>query len=117
MGPRQTAPLSSRRAFEALGASGRRGGSGLFRVRFLAGEVGGPIQVAYSIPRRIGGSVTRNRIRRRLRGAVDLMAADLLPGAYLVSPDAACKDVAFMELVRSLRASLTAAGAMREEHG
>lgn len=114
VGPRQTAPLSSRRAFAALGARGSRGGSDLVRVRFLAAEQDdGPPQIAYAIPRRVAGAVGRNRIRRRLRAAADLLSAELSPGDYLISPDPRCRTAPFTELVEGLRAGLASAGAVR----
>jgi len=117
VGPRRTAPISSRRTFAALGASGRRGGSGPLRLRFLADQAGdGVTRVAYAIPRRTGGAVLRNRIRRRLRAAVDELADEMAPGAYLISPDHAAATTPFNELIHSLRASLRAAGAIREDH-
>ena len=113
VGPRTTAPLSSRRAFAALRASGHRGASGPISVRFLPSTDGVP-QLAYAVPRRVGGAVTRNRIRRRLRGAVETVGEELQSGAYLVSAEAACRTVPFGELVGALRSSLGAAGALRE---
>lgn len=112
MGPRTTAPLSSRRTIGEVGAAGRRGASGLLRVRFLPAEAGPP-RIAYAIPRRAGTAVARNRIRRRLRAAVDVLAPEISPGAYLVAPDPACRTARFEELVGSLRRSLEAAGALR----
>jgi ribonuclease P protein component len=116
VGPRQTAPLSSRRAFEALRAHGSRGGSDLIKVRFHAAEqVDAPPKIAYAIPRRTAGAVGRNRIRRRLRAAVDLVAPELVSGDYLISPDVRCKDAAFPEVVHCLRSSLVSAGAIRKD--
>jgi ribonuclease P protein component len=47
-----------------------------------------PPRVAYAISRRSGSAVDRNRIRRRLRGAVQQCRADLAPGhAYLFEAD------------------------------
>jgi ribonuclease P protein component len=47
--------------------------------------------VAFSIGRRYGPAVARNRIRRRLRAVLRDLAPVLPPGAYLVgaAPDAA----------------------------
>jgi ribonuclease P protein component len=71
--------------------------------------------VAYAIPRRMGGAVVRNRIRRRLRAAVDQVSEEMAPGAYLISPDATAIDMDFNELIDRLRKSLSAAGATRED--
>jgi ribonuclease P protein component len=114
VGPRRTASISSRRTFAALGTSGRRGGSGVLRLRFLADTDGSAVRrVAYAIPRRTGGAVVRNRLRRRLRAAVDEVVDEMAPGAYLIAPDPAAVDAGFGELRDSLRQSLVAAGASR----
>jgi ribonuclease P protein component len=115
MGPRTTAPLSSRRTFAALGARGQRGTTDLIRVRFLPSNDEGPREIAYAIPRRIGGAVVRNRIRRRCRAAVDALAGELLPGAYLISPAGSCRAVPFEALLGSLRSSLASAGALGKD--
>jgi len=117
VGPRRTAPISSRRTFEALGASGHRGRSGPLAVRFVPAEDGDESRrVAYAISRKAGGAVRRNRIRRRLRSAVDAVAEEMAAGAYLITPDRTTIDMAFTALINSLRASLLAAGAIREDH-
>jgi ribonuclease P protein component len=72
--------------------------------------------VAYAIPRRAGNAVVRNRIRRRLRAAVEAVLDEMAPGAYLISPDRTAADVPFTELIHSLQVSLRAAGATREDH-
>lgn len=116
VGLRRTAPISSRRTFEALRVSGRRGGVGPVRLRYLADDSGeGACRVAYAIPRRTGGAVVRNRLRRRLRAAVDHVADEMCPGAYLISPDSTAIDMDFTALIHSLRACLTAAGAIRRD--
>jgi ribonuclease P protein component len=47
--------------------------------------------VAYTIGRRVGSAVVRNRLRRRLRALIRDSAPRLRPGAYLIGvrPDAA----------------------------
>ncbi len=114
MGPRLTAPLSSRRTFAELGAVGQRGASGLIRVRFLPSPAGPP-RVAYAISKRAGGAVVRNRIRRRVRAAVEGLSPELSPGAYLVTPDPACRTAPFGDIAAALRHSAEAAGAVRED--
>ena len=55
--------------------------------------------MAYAIGRRVGNAVTRNRVRRRLRAAIDGHASDLLPGgAYLFSADLASMNSPFPTL-------------------
>ncbi len=112
MGPRQTVPVSSKRTFAALGSTGRKGASGPVRIRFLAHADGTrTVQVAYAISKRTGNAVVRNRIRRRLRAAVDIVAGEMAPGAYLVFPAQGAATAPFKDLTESLRQSIRAAGA------
>ena len=92
-GPRAEASLGliwrvrDRATFEAL-AGARRRRAGPVSLRFLSDGSDDPPRVAYAIGRRVGNAVRRNRIRRRLRAAIDDHAAELLPGgAYLFSAD------------------------------
>jgi ribonuclease P protein component len=65
----------------------------------VLGDATGPPRVAYTIGRRTGSAVVRNRIRRRLRAAVALHEADLAAGgAYLVFADRGAMSVPFAEL-------------------
>lgn len=47
--------------------------------------------MAYTVGRRVGPAVVRNRLRRRLRMLMRRHASDLQPGAYLIAatPEAA----------------------------
>jgi ribonuclease P protein component len=55
--------------------------------------------VAYAIGRRVGSAVARNRVRRRLRAAIDEHAAELLPGgAYLFAADRPAMSAPFATL-------------------
>lgn len=56
--------------------------------------------VGYTITRRCGGAVERNRIRRRLRACVD--GLDLAPGSYLVTAAPEACSATYAELEASL---------------
>jgi ribonuclease P protein component len=71
--------------------------------------------VAYAIGRRFGTAVERNRARRRLRAAVALDEALLLPGgAYLLAADRPVMTIPFPTL-RDHVTTLLQAAREREE--
>ena len=82
--------VEHRDTFEAL-RRGRRRRDGPLTISWVPGDPAEPPRVAYTIGRRVGPAVVRNRLRRRLRMLIRQAAADLRPGAYLVgaSPEAA----------------------------
>jgi len=65
--------------------------------------------VAYTIGRRCGTAVRRNRIRRRLRAAVHVVSGQLAPGSYLVGADPGVQALAFPELVAAVGEAMTLA--------
>jgi ribonuclease P protein component len=63
----------------------------------------GPAEVAYALGRSLGNAVTRNRVRRRLRAAVQRHEADLRPGgAYLFSAGRSAVTMPFQELAANV---------------
>jgi ribonuclease P protein component len=107
--------VHSRRQFDRLEASGRRGRSGPLRVLFLASvEPAEAFGVAYAISRRVGNAVRRNRIRRQLRSIMDEFRADLQPGLFLIKCDIQTKDQSYDDLARHLGDALGQADALRE---
>ncbi|MDQ3943735.1 MAG: ribonuclease P protein component [Actinomycetota bacterium] len=65
----------------------------------LPGEEHIPPRVAYAVSRKVGGAVTRNRVRRRLRASVARHRSNLRPGAaYLFGAGREAATVPFAEL-------------------
>jgi len=95
------AGISDRAVFTAIRTNGRHVRSADLRFRYLPGEPEEIPQVAYSISRKVGSAVTRNRIRRRLRALFsehfdDQAVAPICAGIVIVLPGAA--DQTFGEL-------------------
>jgi ribonuclease P protein component len=69
------------------------------RVHFApARDVGHEVFVSYAVSRKVGGAVVRNLWRRRLRSIAAEAAANLAPGAYLVSLNPEVRNLSFAEL-------------------
>ena len=71
-----------------------------FVVQELRREDGGPTRVGFTVSRKVGGAVERNRVRRQLREVVRLSAATSLnPGSdYVVVGRRAALDIRFVSL-------------------
>lgn len=93
--------LRGRAAFEAVRREGRRSRRGPLTMTVLLGGPTDPVRVGYVIGRRVGGAVTRNRVRRRLRAIV--RSVKLAPGSYLIGAAPAAVTTSFAELDATLR--------------
>jgi len=80
-----------------------------------SGAIEGPPQVAYAVSKRFGAAVQRNRMRRRLRSAIDLLSGQIPPGAYLVTTQPEALSMRFEELIHSLDDCLARASGDRRE--
>ncbi len=71
-----------------------------FVVQQLRREDSGPARVGFTVSRKVGGAVERNRVRRQLREVVRLSAATSLnPGSdYVVVGRRAALDIPFVKL-------------------
>jgi ribonuclease P protein component len=77
------ARLTSSESFRRCVRAGRRAGSRTVVVHLdAAGE--SPCQVGFVVGREVGGAVTRNRVRRRLRHLVRAQLGDLPAGVMVV---------------------------------
>lgn len=90
--------ISDRATFEALRRRGRRVRRGAVTVTWLDSPDDRPPRVAYAVGRAVGGAVTRNRVRRRLRAVMAEQASELPPGAYLVGASPAAVSLTFDEM-------------------
>jgi ribonuclease P protein component len=74
--PRPPLRLKRRAQFLRAASAGRRfSSSGLGLQARVRGDAG-PVQVGYTVTRKVGNSVVRNRTRRRLREAARLVLAE-----------------------------------------
>ncbi|MGH9056360.1 MAG: ribonuclease P protein component [Acidimicrobiales bacterium] len=89
--------VDRRATFEALRRA-RRLREGALTVSWVPGDPGEPPRVAFTIGRRVGSAVVRNRLRRRLRILVREAAPTLPPGAYLVGVGPEVALLRFQEL-------------------
>lgn len=94
--------LRKRREFEECYASGVRVSGRHLQLFLLSRPVAGPVRLGVSVPRRLGGAVVRNRIRRRLREIFrrNRQVFGSAPLDCLVSPRVSAAEAAFSELER-----------------
>ena len=112
--PRARAPLGlisriRHRATFALLARARVARRELVWVRRVPVPGPGP-QVGFAVSRHVGNAVTRNRVRRRLRAALQAEGAVVrVDSAYLVGATPAAADASYAELRAALGDCLRAA--------
>lgn len=70
--------------FDAVTQLGRAVSGRYLTLRYRKAEGGAEARVGYAVPRRVGGAVDRNQVKRRLREAVARNEALLRPGTDYV---------------------------------
>lgn len=101
--------VDRRETFQAL-RKGRRRRCGPLTVSWVKGDPAEPPKVAYSIGRKVGSAVVRNRVRRRLRVLIRDSADLLTPGAYLIGAGSEAAYLDFASLRECLRDALKLIG-------
>lgn len=106
------APLSRSSDFRRVYGEGRRTRRNGVGIAALQRGDDGPARVGYVVKKSVGGAVTRNRIKRRLRAATSEL--ELQPGLDLVvSGDREVALLDFQVLVEKLRSGVAGAGTAR----
>ncbi|MGV8839544.1 MAG: ribonuclease P protein component [Bauldia sp.] len=103
--------LLSRRDYLAV-AGGRKAGRPAFLVQALERPEGGPARFGFTVTRKIGNAVVRNRVRRRLREAVRLIGRSAAnPGTdYVLVGRPAALHRSFDRIVSDLAGALAELG-------
>ncbi|MGH9039685.1 MAG: ribonuclease P protein component [Acidimicrobiia bacterium] len=98
--------VRDRSTFANLAIAPRRR-QGAISLAWVPGENDIPPRVAYAIGRKVGGAVTRNLVRRRLKAAIARHRAYLRPGeAYLFGAGRNAATMSFAELDAAVGALL-----------
>ena len=109
--PRQAAPARLRKRAEFLAVRrGEKRRGRLFLVEALDRREGGVARVGFTVTKKVGNAVVRNRIRRRLKEAVRVHAADdMQPGNdYVIVGRAELLTAPFAEIAAELQRRLRA---------
>lgn len=116
-------PVRDRATFVALRRSATVGRCGAVAIRFSSdvvppNEGEPPLRVAYSVGKRVGSAVERNRVRRRLREimaqAVRTGIPTVAPGAYLVIAGPAATALSYKELGEDVSRALESINTHRQ---
>jgi len=82
-------------------------------VLHVAQSPDGVTRVGYSVSKKVGNAVTRNRVKRRLREGMRAYAQAMKPGVHLiVSARVAARDAGFAQLHAALGRLLSGAGVL-----
>lgn len=104
--------LTRRAEFLAVAARGRRAAVHGLVLQALPREDQGPARLGFTVTKKVGNAVVRNRTRRRLKEAARLALAEAPPTGYdlvLIGRDAT-RARPFAELQDDLRRALKKAG-------
>jgi ribonuclease P protein component len=107
--------IRGRRAFQTLARSGRTVRTETLWCTFLNDPAAEPLRVAFAVGRSVGPATRRNRLRRRLRAIVTVLApgVGLCQGWLLIGAKPAADKHTFASLRSEVATLLTKAASPR----
>ena len=103
--------LQKNRAFQYVY---RRGHSVAYRDLVMLAAKGRELKVGFSVSKKVGNAVTRNRVKRRLRECFRPYLGDVKPGLYIIVARPSAAEATFQSLQRDVRYLLKKQGALKE---
>ena len=102
--------LKKNRAFQYVY---RKGHSAACRNLVLLAAPGRELKVGFSVSKKVGNAVTRNKVKRRLRECFRPWIGDVKTGLYVIVARPAAAEAAFQTLQKDLAYLLKKQGAIR----
>ena len=103
--------LQKNRAFQYVY---RRGHSVACRDLVMLAAKGRELKVGFSVSKKVGNAVTRNRVKRRLRECFRPYLGDVKPGLYIIVARPSAAEATFQSLQRDVHYLLKKQGALKE---
>ena len=103
--------LQKNRAFQYVY---RRGHSVACRDLVMLCAKGRGLKVGFSVSRKVGNAVVRNKTKRRLRECFRPYLGDVKPGLYVIVARPSAAEATFQSLQRDVRYLLKKQGALKE---
>ncbi len=75
------------------------------------------LKVGFSVSAKVGNSVTRNKVRRRMREDFRMLRPDLVPGKYIFIARTAAAEAPYPAMAQEMKSLLKRAKLFRTEGG